>query len=85
MDQVHSLLAHELEQMRECEGIGDMLEDDVEHIHQIAARIEARTSRMKDKARQAFVHSKIEAIQNSQVIKAKLVASQEYAKRKFKK
>jgi hypothetical protein len=40
---------------------------------------------MKDKARQAFVHSKIEAIQNSQVIKAKLVASQEYAKRKFKK
>jgi hypothetical protein len=29
--------------MRECEGIGDMLEDDVEHIHQIAARIEART------------------------------------------
>jgi hypothetical protein len=82
---VHSLLAHALEQMRECEGIGDMLEDDVEHIHQIAARIEARTSRMKDKARQAFVHSKIEAIQNSQVIKAKLVASQEYAKRKFKK
>jgi hypothetical protein len=82
---VHSVLVHALEQMRECQGIGDMLEDDVEHIHQIAARIEARTSRMKDKGRQAFVHSKIEAIQNSQEIKAKLVASQEYSKRKFKK
>jgi hypothetical protein len=61
--------------MREFQGIGDMLEDDVVHIHQIAARIEARTSWMKDKSRQAFVHSKIEAIQNSQEIEAKLVAS----------
>jgi len=62
-----------------------MLEDDVEHIHQIAAKIEVRTSRMKDKTRQAFVHSKIEAIQNSQEIKAKVVESQWNAKRKFKK
>ncbi len=67
---VHSVLAHAMEQMKELEGIGDMLEDDVEHIHQIAARIESRTSRMKNKTQQAFVHSKIEAIQNSQDITA---------------
>ncbi len=53
---VHSVLVHVLEHMREFQGIGDMLEDDVEHIHQLVAKIEARTSRMKDKARQAFVH-----------------------------
>jgi hypothetical protein len=71
--------------MRELQGIGDMLEDDVEHIHQIAARIESRTSRMKNKTQQAFVHSKIEAIQNSQDIAAKLEASQLQAKRQYKK
>jgi len=49
---------HAMEQMRECQGIGDMLEDDVEHIHQLAAKIEARISRMKDKFWQAFMHSK---------------------------
>jgi len=42
-----------------------MLEDDVEHIHQIAAKIEARVSRMKNKNAQANVHSKMEAMQNS--------------------
>jgi DNA-binding PucR family transcriptional regulator len=57
----------------------------VEHIHQIAAKIETRTSRMKDKSKQAFVHSKIEAIQNSQEIKSKLAVSKEDAKRNFKK
>jgi hypothetical protein len=40
---------------------------------------------MKDKVRQAFVHSKIKAIQNSHEIKAKLAASNEQAKRNFKK
>ena len=33
---VHSVLAHAMDQMK-LEGIGDMLEDDVEHIHQITA------------------------------------------------
>jgi len=82
---VHGVLVHALDQIKECQGIGDMLEDDVEHIHQIAAKIEARITRMKDKTRQAFVHSKIEAIQNSQEIKAKVTESQQNAKRKFKK
>jgi hypothetical protein len=71
---VHSALAHAMDQMKELQGIGDMLDDDVEHTHQIAARIESRTSQMKNKTQQAFVHSKIEAIQNSQDIAGKLEA-----------
>ncbi len=47
---IYSVLVHALEQIRKSKGIGDMLEDAVEHIHQIAARLEARTSRMKNKA-----------------------------------
>jgi hypothetical protein len=47
---MHSVLVHALEQMRECQGMGDMLEDDVEQTHQLAAKIEAWISRMKDKA-----------------------------------
>ncbi len=34
---VHIVLAHAMDQMKELQGIGDMLEDDVEHIHQIVA------------------------------------------------
>jgi hypothetical protein len=71
--------------MKEFQGIGDMLEDDVEHIHQIAAQIESRTSRMKNKAQQAFVHSKIEAIQNSQDKVVKLEASRLQANQQFKR
>ncbi len=81
---VHSVLVHALDQMKEFQGIGDMLEDDVEHIHQIAARIESR-SRMKNKAQQAFVHLKTEKIQNSHDIAVKLEASQLQAKRQFKR
>jgi hypothetical protein len=82
---LHSVLVHNIKQMRECQGIGDMLEDDVADIHQLAAKIESRTSRMKEKFRQAFVHSKIVAIQNCHEIKSKLVLSKEDAKRNFKK
>jgi hypothetical protein len=82
---VHSVLVHALDQMKEFQGIGDMLEDDIEHIHQIAAQIQSRTSRMKNKAQQAFVHSKIVAIQNSHDIAVKLEASQLQAKRQFKR
>jgi len=82
---IHSILAHALEQMKRLEGIGDMLEDDVEHIHQMAARIETRTSRMNNKALQPFIHSKVEAIQNSHAIKEKITESQRNAKRAFKK
>ena len=71
--------------MRHFKGIGDTLEDDVERIHQIAAKIEARVSRMKNKAQQAVVHSKMEAIQNCILVKDKIEASQLLSKRVFKK
>ena len=44
---IHSILVHALEQMKRLRGIGDMLEDDVEHIHQMAAKIETQTSRTR--------------------------------------
>jgi hypothetical protein len=55
--------------MKRFNGIGDMLEDDVEHMHQIAAKIEAQVSRMKNKSGQAKVHSKMEALQNIRQIR----------------
>ncbi len=45
-------------------GIGNTLENDVKHMHQISARIKSRVSQMKNKGQQAYVHSKIEVIQN---------------------
>ncbi len=50
---IHSLLNHAVEHMRKYNGIGDTLEDDVERIHQISAKIESRVSRMKNKKQQA--------------------------------
>jgi hypothetical protein len=40
---------------------------------------------MTNKALQPFLHSKIEAIQNSHVIKQQIQSSQDNAKRAFKK
>ena len=79
---IHGLLCHAVQQMRRFRGIGDTLEDDVERIHQISAKIEARVSRMKNKAN---VHSKMEAIQNCNLVKEKIEASQQLSKRVYKK
>ena len=65
---LHGTLHHALDHMKRHNGFGDMLEDDVEHTHQIAAKIEARVSRMKNKKGQANVHSKMEAMQNSREV-----------------
>ena len=45
---IHGILVHALEQMKRLKGIGDLLEDDIEHMQQISARIESRTIRMKN-------------------------------------
>ncbi len=66
---VHSLLNHAVTQMRHFQGIGDMLEDNVERTHQISARIESRVLRMKNKAQQAMVHLNMKAIQNCNLVK----------------
>ncbi len=82
---IHSIIAHAMEQLKCAHGIGDMLEDNVEHMHQLAARIEMHTSRMTNKAFEPFIHSKIEAIQNCQEVKGKIELSQQHAKWAFKK
>lgn len=55
----HCLLAPVIHKMRFFNRIGDTLEDDVEHMHQIPAHIEAHVSCMKEKDKQALVQSKI--------------------------
>ena len=82
---VHSLLGHAVQQMKRFEGIGDMLEDDVERIHQIATKIESRVTRIKNKNMQALAHSKIEAVQNNYDVKERIKESKLKSKRNFKK
>jgi hypothetical protein len=60
---IHSYLKHAINQMKRFNGIGDMLEDDVEHIHQKAAKIESRIGWMKNMEHQAYAHSWLEAMQ----------------------
>jgi len=81
---MHCLLNHGVEHMQRFGGIGDTLEDDVEHMHQMAARIESRVSRMKNKGQQPFVHSKIEVVQNCASVKEKIEESKVAAKRTMK-
>ncbi len=47
------------------EGIRDVLEDDLEHLHQTSTKITSCVSRMKKNDQQAFVHSKIQAKHNN--------------------
>ncbi len=72
MPTVLSLLTHALEQMKLLGGIGDTLEDDIEHMHQISARFEAWMNWMKNDKQQAFTHSKMEAIQSHQEATTKI-------------
>jgi hypothetical protein len=70
--------------MKRFDGIEDMLEDDVEYIHQKAAKIETQIGRMKNKEHQAFVHSRLEAMQNSREIKEAMESSIARSKKNFK-
>jgi hypothetical protein len=63
---------HALEQIKWLGGIEDKLEDDIEDMHQISARLEARVSRMKNKEQQAFIHSKMESIQSHKEVTKKV-------------
>jgi hypothetical protein len=71
---LHSTLEHSLDHMGQFNGIGDMLEDDVEHMQQIAAKMEARV----------LVHSKMEPMQNSCEIREAMENSIQLSKRTFK-
>jgi hypothetical protein len=66
-------------------GIGDMLEDDLEHPHQQSKKITDRTSQIKNKVQQAISHSKMEAkLQNKEIIQ-KTLESRVDSMRTFKK
>jgi hypothetical protein len=82
---IHSAIAHAVEQVKRLEGIGDVLEDDLEHLHQTSAKITSCVSRMKNKDQQAFVYSKIEAKHNNIKVREKVESSKQSAKRQFKK
>jgi len=58
---IHGMLGDVADQVESLGGIGDMLENDLEHLHQVSKRILDRTSKIKDVTKQAFAHSKIEA------------------------
>jgi len=82
---IHGVLAHAADQVELLGGIGDMLEDDLEHLHQMSQKISYRTSRIKNVAQQATSHSKIEAKLNNKEIIDKTKESQLHSKRAYKK
>ena len=82
---IHSAIAHAIEQVKRLGGIGDVLEDDLEHLHQTSAKITSCVSRMKNKDQQAFVHSKIEAKHNNIEVRERVQDSKQSSKRQFKK
>jgi hypothetical protein len=69
---LHSLLSHASPQMRRFGGIGDILEDDVEKMHQIASRAEARVSRLKSANSRALAEAKIEAMSHNNLVKQQI-------------
>jgi hypothetical protein len=80
---IHGMLGHVSDKVESLGGIGDMLEDDLERLHQVSKRIMDRTSKIKDVTEQSFAHSKIEAKNNNKETIAKTRALQLSFKRIF--
>jgi len=81
---IHGMLAHAYRQMEHLGGFGDLLEDDLEHLHQTSKRIKDQTSRIKNKSQQALSHSKIEMKQNHIEVWDATRKQNEDSKREFK-
>jgi hypothetical protein len=45
----HGVLSHAAEQVERLQGVGDLLEDDLEHLHQMSKKIADGTNRIKKK------------------------------------
>jgi hypothetical protein len=78
---IHGVLAHAAEQAERLGGIGDLLEDDLEQLHQISKKITDRTSRIKNKAQQERSHLQMEAKLNNREIIARTTESKAKTKR----
>jgi hypothetical protein len=76
----HSALEHALKQARVIGGFGDILEDDVEMVHQIAGRFKSRASKIKGHEKQALLPAKMEAIMHSNDVQKNIKESQQKAK-----
>jgi hypothetical protein len=73
--------------MKQLGCFENLVEDDLEHLHQMSKAISDRTSRIKNKQQQALSHSKIEAKLNinNKGIKAIIQQVEVDTKRVFKK
>ena len=79
------MLAHAVEQVERLKGIGDLLEDDLEHLNQTSKKNTERTSRIKNKNQQARSHSQMEAkLYNAEII-TRTQQSQAESKRVYKR
>jgi hypothetical protein len=81
---IHGMLGHAYRQMEQLGGFGDLLEDDLEHLHQMSKRITDRTSRIKSRTQQTLSHSKIEAKQNHVEVRDATMKQKLEFKREFK-
>jgi hypothetical protein len=84
---IQGVLAHAADQVEFFGGIGDLLEDDLEHLHQMSQRISYRTGRIKSTTQQAISHSKMEAkvnVNNKEIVN-KTKESKKESMRVFKK
>jgi hypothetical protein len=77
---IHGVLAHAMQQAERIGGIGDLLEDDLEHLHQISKKITDQTSRIKNKMQQARSHSQMEVKLNNREIMARTIESKDESK-----
>jgi hypothetical protein len=59
------LSSHAIKERKQFHGIVDILEDYIEHIHQISAKL---SHALKNKSQQAHIHSKMEPIQNRNIV-----------------
>jgi hypothetical protein len=66
-------------------GIGDLLEDDLEQLHQVSKKITDQTSRIKNKHQQARSHSQMEAKLNNAEIISRTQHSLAASKRAYKR
>ncbi len=80
---LHCVLTHSLKQMRLYSGIGDLLEDDVEKMHQIAGRFESWVSRIKGANSRVVAQAKMEAVSINNNVTKHVETSQYLPKRKF--
>jgi hypothetical protein len=78
---LHSLLMQAVPQVNFFGGIGDILEDDIEKMHQIATWTESRVSRLKTANGRALAEVKIEGLSHNNLVKMHVEESQNLSKR----